>query len=225
MTAAGWVMFVLAHLAILLLIGVSVLLVWADEAPGWLLFGVAGVALDVLVLTGVIGSGLPLSTKASTELLIAVIGIFALGMVAEGMTFPDTSMLVGGVVGVLLVVPAEALLLSGTLWHEGRSAPAAASSSPAPTRRPTAAPGPTVTVEVTVPVATVTVTRKVTVTKTVAQSGSPSGQMPSGTQAFWIALGTLAGGLFAGVGGLLTGWASFRHSRRGHQPPGPPGPW
>jgi hypothetical protein len=140
MTVADWVMLVLSQLGLIIILLIEVAFAWDDHTvPGWP-FVSALVALDVLVLVGVIGPGLPLSAQTGTELLVADLGAFAIIFIWEFWFYErNVKVFVRFTGGLLLAVLVEGLLLTGVIW---------------PNYHPTArSPTPTVTVTITAPAA------------------------------------------------------------------------
>jgi hypothetical protein len=234
-------MFVLAQLAALLLAGFSIFICYllfddGDEGKGLLalLAGLAIPLVDVLVLIRVIGPGLPLPTKTSTELLFAALGPFVVLLVPINLdsTRKNWVKLIGiGTAGLLVVGLVEGLLLAGVLWPQQH--PVAGLPAPAVTASSGATPIPTVTVTRTVtassgavPIPTVTVTRTVTaapivtVTAAAATAASPassSGQSASGAVAVAIAVVGVVAALMGGLGGLMAGLGTFSKHRNRHK--------
>lgn len=226
-TLVGLVMFILAQLVVVLVAGFCIFfgtimphdLVRAGGLAKamFLVPGLAITIVDVLVLVGVVGPGLPLSAKTSTELLVAALGALAAIPFWAWTEDGEGGAIITSIVWLLVVGLVEWLLLAGVIWPQyhltaGQPTPtvtvtrtvivtAAPVLAPTPTNSVTAAPGPTPTMTVTVTAHAVT------------SPASASGQSVSGVVALAIAVVAAAGTLLGGLGGLLVGWGTLAKHR------------
>jgi hypothetical protein len=191
-------MFALSQLGAIVIVSVAIWWMLDEEEAYPIWPAVAIILVDVLVLAGAIGPGLPLSAKTGTELLIADCGALALFLGSMAIYEEEAELLAFAIAGLLVVGLLEWLLLAGTIWPQHHLIGA---ETPIFTAPPA---------DAAAPIPAVTVTVAPTVTVTVTTPAPPSGQSASGGMATAIALAAAGGALLGGVGTFLTGLASHR---------------